>query len=71
VVMPGLDGVDLVREVAQVRPDLSVILMSGYARKDLQGEIREMANAYISKPFTVDELLTCVRIALSEIDMAK
>ena len=52
--MPGKrDGYDLARWIAQHRPDLNVILMSGY--NDHLDE--DIPFPLINKPFTLDQLL--------------
>jgi len=62
VVMPGLGGRDLVREIRRGRPDLPVVFMSGYtdggldAEADLQGRA-----AFLQKPFSTAELVAAVR----------
>jgi CheY-like chemotaxis protein len=55
--MPGMSGFDLAREILAVRPDLPVVMTSGYFRpqdQELAGKlgIREL----ILKPNTVEEL---------------
>ncbi len=53
VVMPGrLSGVDLVREARRLRPDLPVVLATGYSEKVAQATgVRVLA-----KPYRIDEL---------------
>jgi signal transduction histidine kinase/CheY-like chemotaxis protein len=63
VVMPGMKGPDLAAKLRALRPDMRVILMSGYAadvvtRADLQHA------AMIAKPFVPRELATTVREVL-------
>jgi PAS domain S-box-containing protein len=55
VVMPkGMSGVDLMHEARRLRPELKVLLASGYARGQLP-TIPEGAD-FIAKPYRVDEL---------------
>lgn len=52
------DGRDLLREVRAERPELRVALLSGTATRE---EIaREQADALISKPFILDDLIGTV-----------
>ena len=53
VVMPLMSGPELVRRIAPVRPDLRVLIISGYADRALihQG-LREPGTAFLQKPFT-------------------
>ena len=55
--MPGMSGLDVAREILAIRPDVPIILTSGYIRAEereraLQSGIRE----FILKPNTVEEL---------------
>jgi len=62
VVMPGLGGLALARELRARRPGLRVLLVSGYTE-----EAADAADAgfdLLPKPFTADELLSRVRRAL-------
>jgi PAS domain S-box-containing protein len=62
VVMPGMDGRTLSGQLRDLRPNLRVILMSGYAG-DLTAHEGAPASglAYIQKPFVPEELATKVR----------
>src|SRR5205085_861845 len=55
--MPGLDGQQVFRELRQLRPDLPVILMSGYNEQDAVARFTGKGLAgFLQKPFTLDEL---------------
>jgi hypothetical protein len=58
VVMPEMDGTELVSRLRRIRPSIPVLLMSAYAAeaRGLQPE-PEGATPVIAKPFTVAELL--------------
>jgi DNA-binding NtrC family response regulator len=60
------DGRELLREVQTERPELQVALLSGTAaREDIA---REQADALISKPFVLDDLIGTVgRLASSSV----
>ena len=62
VVMPLMSGPQLARRIASVRPDLPVLLISGYADQALihQG-LREPGTAFLQKPFTPNALARRVR----------
>ena len=38
--MPGMSGLDLAREVARIRPDLPILLSSGWVSDELRSEAR-------------------------------
>ncbi len=67
MMMPGLDGEQVFRMLRRVRPDVRVVLMSGYneheathrfAGRSLQG--------FLAKPFRLEALASCVRSALAK-----
>jgi DNA-binding NtrC family response regulator len=64
--MPGLDGLGLLRGIRELRPEVSVILMTAFGTVEaaLQA-IQEGAYDYVSKPLHVEELLLTVRRALT------
>jgi len=57
LMMPGMDGLELLERVGQLRPATPVIMITGYAtmRTALQA-LRQGAFDYIAKPFTRAEL---------------
>jgi two-component system cell cycle sensor histidine kinase/response regulator CckA len=56
VVMPGLDGPAMARELRKLAPDLPVLFMSGYAESQLRSEIDIARMHFIAKPFSVAQL---------------
>ncbi len=56
VVMPGMDGVALVRAVRQLRPGLPAILASGYAEDTLRGELAAEEIAFLAKPYASEDI---------------
>lgn len=62
VVMPIMGGPELVAHLRELRPDLRVLYMSGYAENQhLQGVGSSTSGALILKPFTIETLSTEVR----------
>ncbi len=65
LMMPGIDGLELIRQMRKKDPNLKIIMMTGYATmKTALLAMREGASKYISKPFTRDELLSTVKEVL-------
>jgi two-component system, OmpR family, copper resistance phosphate regulon response regulator CusR len=67
LLLPGLDGLSLLREVQRRRPELPVVIVS--ARSDLPTKLRGFglgASDYLSKPFSFDELVARVRAQLRQ-----
>lgn len=61
IVMPRLNGVQLLQTLSTLRPDLPVILMSGFATAELAQRGIVSPCGVLSKPFTPEALLTEVR----------
>jgi two-component system cell cycle sensor histidine kinase/response regulator CckA len=62
VVMPGMDGRELGRRLAQRRPDLPILYISAYDVNDIfrRGSPRQSA-PFLQKPFPLDGLIASVR----------
>ena len=61
VVMPGKDGPSWVREALQVRPDVRVVFVSGYAEDRLSDQQKEIPNSvFLPKPFSLNDLAETV-----------
>ena len=59
--LPKMDGIELLRMVKEIKPQLSVIMMTGDA--NLQSAIRSIRNGacdYITKPFSLGETIAAV-----------
>lgn len=55
--MPGMDGVELTRAARHLRPDIDVVVITGYATIETAVEtMRHGAMDYVEKPFTAEEL---------------
>jgi DNA-binding NtrC family response regulator len=60
--MPGLTGEDVIRQLKSRRPSLPVVIMSGHATSNDIARLRAIGmSAFISKPFTPDQLLGTIR----------
>jgi CheY-like chemotaxis protein/glycine cleavage system H lipoate-binding protein len=63
--MPGMDGVEVTKAVRHLRPDIDVIVITGYATIETAVEtVKVGAMDYVEKPFTEDELLEFVKSAV-------
>jgi CheY-like chemotaxis protein/glycine cleavage system H lipoate-binding protein len=63
--MPEMDGVEVTKAVKHLRPDIDVIVITGYASIETAVEtVKFGAMDYVEKPFTEDELLASVKTAL-------
>jgi CheY-like chemotaxis protein len=60
--MPGMDGVEVVKGVKHLRPDVDVAVITGYATIESAVETMQHGAAdYVQKPFTADELASFAR----------
>jgi two-component system, OmpR family, copper resistance phosphate regulon response regulator CusR len=65
LLLPGLDGLSVLRELSCAKPELPVVIVS--ARSDLPTKLRGFgfgATDYLSKPFSFDELVARIRVQL-------
>ena len=61
--MPGMNGVEVVKEVRRRTPTLPIILATGYADMAAVDGVMD-ADRVLRKPFRIDDLNTAVRAAL-------
>jgi DNA-binding NtrC family response regulator len=65
--MPGMDGIEVLKAIKTLQPDVPVIVITGYATVDTAVEaMKHGAYDYISKPFTPDQMITLVEKALEQ-----
>ena len=69
--LPGVDGLELLERVRQVRPAMRTILITAYGSPEVEARARELATRYLPKPFHLRELLRQVDQALSEPEAAE
>ena len=65
VMLPGRSGIEVLREIRRAKPVLPVIMLT--ARAEIADKVRGLdagATDYITKPFSVEELLARVRAHL-------
>ncbi len=62
MIMPGINGMELLKKIHHINPELPVIITSGYFSDELIGNLIDNgACAFISKPYKKDELITILR----------
>ena len=63
--MPGLDGMDLIRETKKINPDIPVIVITAYgSSQSAEESITEGAYDYITKPFRKDQIIITINRAM-------
>lgn len=72
ILMPGLNGIELVRVVKKFKPSVPVIMISAERKSDtIQKAFREGAYDFLFKPFDVDELEMTMARALERSRLAR
>jgi CheY-like chemotaxis protein len=71
MIMPDLSGVETFKRLRELRPDLPVLVCSGYtAEADRQQLMSAGAEAFLPKPFDVAELARAVREVLGRVTVS-
>ena len=67
MIMPGCDGVDVLKEVKLAIPSLPVVMMSGYSLDEKRLQARNLgAVDCLKKPFEVDDIRRVVKEAIGQ-----
>jgi len=60
--MPEMDGIETLKAVKKIKPDATVIMMTGYSVDELvHRAIEENASDIIYKPFEIDKVLSLIQ----------
>jgi len=71
VVMPGMNGPELVQHLIALRPELKVLFMSGYTDDVLPHDTGLDTWRLVQKPFSVEELVVKLRETLDELPIER
>ena len=72
LIMPQLAGDKLVSEIIEIRPDMPVIITSGFTDTIVNDNFKQISNkAFIPKPFQPQELAKTVRQVLDRTVLCK
>jgi PAS domain S-box-containing protein len=67
MIMPGLSGNDTYERLKQINPNVKVLLASGYTMEGQAKEILDSGcNAFIQKPFKIEQLSMMIRTVLEK-----
>lgn len=62
--MPGIDGMEVLRQVRSNYPDVQVIIQTGQGSRQEEEEARALGIfAFLKKPVPIEELATCIQAA--------
>ena len=65
--MPGMDGLSVIREARRIRPELAVVIITGYSTEASAIEAINLGVAgYLTKPFRLPRILAATARALGE-----
>jgi CheY-like chemotaxis protein len=63
--MPGMDGIALATQATKDNPDMSVLMMTGFASEGQRAQTQRV-DRVISKPFSLKEICAAVEEALQK-----
>ncbi len=65
--MPGIDGIETLKQIKKIAPDTLAIIMTGYPTIESSIEaLRQGAYDYVVKPFKLNDLKSSIEKALRE-----
>ncbi len=64
LLMPNMDGYEMARHIARLRPDLRIVFMSGYTGDAVVRQLEPGPSIFLAKPFTGAALTDKIREAL-------
>jgi DNA-binding response OmpR family regulator len=65
--MPGLNGMEVLREVKKLKPDVQVIILTGHGTDKDEAEARKLGGFdFIRKPADINLLVVKIKEAFSE-----
>ncbi|MCK1994560.1 response regulator [Peribacillus muralis] len=60
--IPGMDGIEILKRMKMVDPDIRVIIMTAYGELDMIQEAKDLgAMTHFAKPFDIDDIRKAVR----------
>lgn len=72
IAMPGMTGIDFMREAKKIRPSLPIVIITGYSTlENAVSAMREGARDFITKPFNVRTVVSVVERITSEARLHK
>lgn len=59
--IPGMDGIEILKRMKAVEPDIRVLIMTAYGELDMIQEAKDLgALTHFAKPFDIDDIRTAV-----------
>jgi|CXWL01.1.fsa_nt_gi CheY-like chemotaxis protein len=67
IMMPEKNGVEVLREMKKVVPQLPVVMMSGYSLQEMKDEAMQLGAAWcLKKPFELDDVRQVMNVTLGK-----
>jgi DNA-binding response OmpR family regulator len=67
MVMPGMNGSEVIQHARQMRPDLSIIVITGHPTVESAiASVKADVTDYLLKPYTLDDLILVIARAMQE-----
>lgn len=64
--IPGMDGLEILKNIKKINPEIKVIMMTAYGELDMIKEATDLgALTHFTKPFDIDELRLAVNNQLA------
>ncbi len=64
--LPGIDGLELLERAHQITPNIRSILITAFGSPQVEERAQQLTNAYLPKPFRLQDLIRLVERVLSE-----
>jgi two-component system response regulator (stage 0 sporulation protein F) len=65
--IPGMDGLEILKKIKEINPDIKVIMMTAYGELDMIKEATDLgALMHFTKPFDIEEMRIAVNMQLGE-----
>ena len=60
--IPGMDGIEILKKLKEMKPDIRAIIMTAYGELDLIEKAKELgALTHFAKPFDIDDIRAAVK----------
>ena len=67
IVMPDQDGVEVLKKIKELKPELPIVMMSGYSVEEKRCRAKEIgAFTCLKKPFEMDDIKAVVKEVLGK-----
>lgn len=71
LLMPGMGGIEMYPILRRLRPDMKIVISSGYAAESFPQELRDAGfGGFLTKPYGPDELVEAIDTALGNTEKA-